>query len=780
MRSTLLVLTMLGATALRAQNDCATATPITPGQYHMAGFTGVSPVLFCAQNTQSANHGQWYSYTPTADHYTTVSTDLPQNVGLDTRVHIYGGPCNGLFCVAGDDDGGSGNTSLVHFDAIANTTYTIVFDDYWNQSAFDFVLSEANPIGPGNACGQAIAVTAGVYTVDSIVGLPPTLFCAATNPTAQHGVWYSYTPSADHSLTVTTDLPQNAGGDTRLHVYTGTCNAPVCKAGDDDSGSGNLATATFNVQAGITYLIVFDDYWSNAGFDFELIEEEPVPVPIAFTASTPLSGYPMGAVDMNGDHLDDVVIPGTASATVYDQESNGTLTPHVLTHPNTQHTASWSFCAGDIDKNGYTDMMYGSGGGASFFMANGDGTAFTEVSFPEYIFCQRTNMVDIDNDGDLDAFSCHDVDANVYFLNDGTGALTFHQGGLGPTCGNYGSIWVDYDNDRDMDLFIAKCGCDPVDLFMRNDGNLNFASIAAQNGFADSHQSWSSAWGDFDNDGDMDVLVGSSSSTVHKLMRNDGSGFTNVTAGSGLDTFNSQSIEWVTHDFNNDGYLDILGGYGFLLGHGDMTFTSVPDLPTNGPIGDLNNDGFLDIVTNNRVYLNDGNLNHWLTVSTVGTASNANGIGARVEITSAMGHQIRDVRSGDGFEYMSSLNTHFGLGADTVITDLVVYWPSGEITLLHDVPVDTPLVVVEGLSTDVPVVKGNSDLLLFPSPVESTLFVRGAENFGNRPVSVIDMAGKLVQRGTLRSGALDVSALSPGLYVLRLDGAAWQGRFVKQ
>ena len=83
--------------------------------------------------------------------------------------------------------------------------------------------------------------------------------------------------------------------------------------------------------------------------------------------------------------------------------------------------------------------MYGGQQGATFMMANETGTAFTEVSFSQYIFCQRTNMVDLNADGHLDAFSCHDTNANVRFLNDGTGNLTFMQGGLGETCGNHGT-----------------------------------------------------------------------------------------------------------------------------------------------------------------------------------------------------------------------------------------------------------------------------------------------------------------------------------------------------
>lgn len=145
--------------------------------------------------------------------------------------------------------------------------------------------------------------------------------------------------------------------------------------------------------------------------------------------------------------------------------------------------------------------------------ANADGTAFTEVSYPQYVFSQRSNFVDINNDGNLDGFVCHDVDANVYYLNDGTGNLVYNQGGFGPTCGNYGSIWVDFDGDGDQDLFVAKCGCDPVDILYQNNGNGTFTNIAPALGFADSHQSWSSAWGDYDNDGDMDVLVDPAAAT---------------------------------------------------------------------------------------------------------------------------------------------------------------------------------------------------------------------------------------------------------------------------
>jgi hypothetical protein len=413
-------------------------------------------------------------------------------------------------------------------------------------------------------------------------------------------------------------------------------------------------------------------------------------------------------------------------------------------------------------------MLYGGSSGATFMFANATGTGFTEFSPPDYIFCQRTNFVDINADGALDAFVCHDVDSNVTFLNDGSGNLTFDQGGFGTTCGNYGSIWVDYDNDHDVDCFVAKCGCDPVDLFLRNDGGLNYASIAGSMGFADNHQSWSSAWGDFDNDGDMDALIGSSSSSYHKLMRNDGGTFTNVTAGSGFDTFGGQSIEWVTHDFDNDGFLDILGGFGFLRGNGNMTFTPQVITPSNGPIGDLNDDGFLDIVSGNTVYANTGNNNHWIKVITVGTVSNVDGIGARVEVESPSFTQIRDVRAGDGFSDMSSLNTHVGLGSDATIDQVTVHWPSGIVDVIANPTVDQPLVVVEGFSTavaDVPVVEGFE---VYPNPSTDVLYLKTGTSVSGSPVRVMDITGKVVRSIRVTNEQVNVADLPAGTYVLQL------------
>ena len=302
-----------------------------------------------------------------------------------------------------------------------------------------------------------------------------------------------------------------------------------------------------------------------------------------------------GVVDMNGDNLDDVISVSSTRIQMFLQQEDGTFNEQVITTTTANNTPSWSLAAADYDRNGFTDLLYGGGNGVTFMRANDTGTAFTEVSGSQYVFSQRSNFVDINNDGHLDAFVCHDVEPNVYYINDGNGNFTYNQGGLGdyPSGGNYGSVWVDFDNDRDVDMFIAKCGgsSERRDNEMHvNNGDGTFTESGLALGLEDDMQTWSSAWADYDNDGDMDAWIGAStlSDGFHRLMRNNGDGsFTDVVASSGLTGFTNTDIENQTYDFDNDGNADIVSGGRILYGNGDLTFNVSGTNIGNGGFGDL-------------------------------------------------------------------------------------------------------------------------------------------------------------------------------------------------
>jgi hypothetical protein len=550
---------------------------------------------------------------------------------------------------------------------------------------------------------------------------------------------------------------------------------------------------------------------------------------VNFTTGTDLSGYPVtftpnpisapetydiALVDLNGDFLDDVVSVGRTDINVNYQLASGGFNQVNITTSFANHLPTWSLAAGDFDGNGYNDLLYGSGNGVTFMKANNDGTGYTEISGPEDVFSQRSNFIDINNDGHLDAFVCHDIEANVYYINDGSGNLTFYQGrspgvvpnglGLTPGGGNYGTVWIDYDNDRDMDLFIAKCrgGSTTISTneLWRNDGNGVFVNVADSNGWYDTNyptdghdnssnlgdnvQTWSSAWADFDNDGDMDVYVGASSlaNGDSKLMRNNGDGtFTDVTSGSGV--LDAQlGIENAPVDFDNDGFVDILSNGDVLFNNGDFTFTNYPNnMPPTGAIGDVNNDGFLDVFRSGTLYINNANSNNWVKINTVGTVSNINGIGARVELHTPSGIQIRDVRSGEGFEFMSSLNTHFGLGTETAIDNITIYWPSGIIDVIPNPDINMAHTIVEGASLSI-IDEELIDVSIYPNPVDDVLTITTTAALVGRIATVFDINGKRVLNLKLNSDALDVSYLESGIYFLRLEsnGKSIKRKFIKK
>jgi ASPIC and UnbV/FG-GAP-like repeat/Secretion system C-terminal sorting domain len=660
-----------------------------------------------------------------------------------------------------------------------------------------------------NTCDTALPLTtAGSYVVAAVDGTQvPAPICADNGGGATKGEWYAYTPTQNYTVTITTNIAANTPKvDTRFHVYTGGCAGLTCYAGDDDAGAGYSSVDTFVVLGGTTYYIAWDNRWTSNGFTFDLIEGpyvEPIPTPITYTnqsINTVNSNYNICVVDMNGDHLDDIVGVNSTSIRVHRQNVGGGFTVLDYTTTAADNMPTWSLAAGDYNKDGYNDLLYGNGSGLTFMKSNSTGTAYTEDSPGQYIFCQRTNFIDINNDGNLDAFSCHDVDPNVYYINNGTGNFTYYQSGVTPGAvnlgvlssgGNYASLWSDFDNDGDVDMFISKCSGPPCELH-RNNGNGTYTDISAtaQIDFQPV-QSWSSAISDFDNDGDMDIMVGSNGSVGHKLFKNNldttnstEEAFSDITVGSGLDSDNSINRDYIAYDFDNDGFVDIMGsGSKILFNQGNNVFAPVSYSSIGvGAVGDLNNDGFLDILNGGTVRYAVPNGNNWIKLTFQGIQSNSNGIGARVELYGPWGKQIRDVRSGEGFEYMSTLNAHFGIGTATEISQAIIRWPSGVVDTINNPAINQTLNVVEGstLSTNS---FTSATFSISPVPAKNVISIQANDSISFVSAEIYDLNGRKITESKLDNNSINVQSLATGSYILLLNdsnGKRHTQKFIKE
>ncbi len=453
------------------------------------------------------------------------------------------------------------------------------------------------------------------------------------------------------------------------------------------------------------------------------------------------SGVALGAWDMNSDGLDDIIrMDGTVNLEIEYQQPDGSF---VRSELGAIEGSSWSLSIGDIDNNGYADIFTGGAyDGLKVLMASDDGTYFdlAELNGPA-VFVQCSNLADINNDGALDLFVCHDDGIASVYVNDGAGELNYSPELLvaastvpSDNSGNYGTIFTDYDNDGDVDLYIAKCRLgvnDPEDgrrlnLLFQNDGSNNYSDVAVPAGLRPFAQSWSADFGDIDNDGDLDAFLVTHDVTS-KLYRNDGPGalgvFVDITEDSNmiadLDDIRL-GIQTMFEDFDNDGFIDLLvtGRSGehrlFMNEGGTGAFTPTDPFPTNNhgiqsaTIGDFNADGFPDLVVgfavgfnepsgiDDRLLLNPGNDNHWVDVRLTGGPSNRSGAGARVEVTSGGVTQIREVRAGQGYGITVSPLRHFGLGANETIDSIVVRWPSGTVDTIPEPPIDSVIPVTEG------------------------------------------------------------------------------------
>jgi len=202
----------------------------------------------------------------------------------------------------------------------------------------------------------------------------------------------------------------------------------------------------------------------------------------------------------------------------------------------------------------------------SLYHNNGDGT-FSEVGETAGVNdirdTQAATWADYDKDGNLDLYVVNREQNNALFKNTGAGffeevacALSIDNTDIGKS-----ATWIDFDNDSDLDLFIANVGANAL---YQNNGNDQFVNIATNDmkSLSSAWVSWAGVWADFDQDGDLDVFVANGADSragqVSPYLQNNGAGtFTNETATTGLSTSAISAISASAADYDNDGDIDL-------------------------------------------------------------------------------------------------------------------------------------------------------------------------------------------------------------------------------
>ena len=284
-----------------------------------------------------------------------------------------------------------------------------------------------------------------------------------------------------------------------------------------------------------------------------------------------------------------------------------------------------------------------------------------------------------------------------------------------------GAVWGDYDNDGDADLFVPN-GNKP-DVLYRNDGNFTFTAMPTSVIEDDHRYSIAGAWGDYDNDGYLDLYVANMYGGANALFHNKGDGrFERVHTGPPVvDGGHSYAVSW--SDWDNDGYLDLLAGnWGAApvpyLNESGWRFVRADagDLGTQIAVAssiawaDFDNDGDVDVCLGswpnspgpderNMLYRNEGTARSWLKVRLRGTKSNLAAIGARLtlraRINGRLETQIREVVAHTGWRSQSDLAQHFGLGDAKSIEEIVVRWACGTTTRHANIKANQMIEVVE-------------------------------------------------------------------------------------
>jgi hypothetical protein len=459
-------------------------------------------------------------------------------------------------------------------------------------------------------------------------------------------------------------------------------------------------------------------------------------------------GGPVSVSDFDGDGFDDITLGGGIGDSIqFYRNLSGTGFQRVYLTPVETGLTKQILWA-DYDNDGDQDLFVATYGEQNNLYINDGGMNLVNVtsSVGLPIINDPTWAAawgDYDRDGCLDLMVTTFVYGTSYsglfqdyiLRNQGDGTFLMLTSEVGIPAYDHDPlvvVFMDYDNDLWPDIFIAS-DRPPSNRLLRNNSRGMFTDVTVQAGANQQIDAMSAAVGDYDGNGYLDVYSTNSpevSPGGAVLIQNNGNGtFTETSSTAGVD-FNGEGWAASFIDFDNDSDMDLYVSGMIHNGtpNGISNTAAMFDNEGNGTfsellsgigmqedtkasyahsIGDFNNDGFADIIVNNylpdtsQLWMHTGGTNNFINIKLQGTVSNRDGIGAWIKLYMGGTQYVRYTHHGLGFMGQNTTDGLFGLGTNTMVDSINIFWPSGHKDQLLNVSGNQILTILEGTTGSV-------------------------------------------------------------------------------
>ena len=440
--------------------------------------------------------------------------------------------------------------------------------------------------------------------------------------------------------------------------------------------------------------------------------------------------------DYNNDGRPDLFVVRFGHNTLYENLGNGKFKDVTKEAGLYRYANAIKAIAFDYDRDGQVDLFVGSyfqpidifkpdsprffpesfenannGGGVTVYHNDGHGH-FTDMTkkagFALSGWTLDMGNGDADNDGFDDLYIACDFGTDRFFHNNGDGTFTdITEKAIGfDTKKGMNVDWGDFDNDGLLDIYVTNITDDYMregNFLWHNNGNLTFTDVSRETGTAETGWGWGAKFFDYDNDGWLDLYV------------------VNGWVSAGKDSYVPDIFTMITKpgiDFADArnwppmGNKSLSGYEKKKLFHNDHGQSFHNEAARHGldsvrdgrgiAVADFDNDGKLDLFVanaNSEPYLYRNVMPagpHWVQFALQGTKSNKAAVGAQVRLTAGGTTRLQYISGGNSFAGQSSNRVHFGLGDVAKIDQVEVRWPTGVKEIFAGVSADKLNRIVEG------------------------------------------------------------------------------------